>query len=84
MEVVRTFFVHLFSQVWRVLSLNMPVFDIPIWSVWVGIFTITLSIKILRNFLGLTGGIIASEEVSRWYNSKPYPRKSSNTSIARR
>lgn len=50
MAVVGEFFTNLFSQVWRVLELNMPVFNIPIWSVWVGIFLIELSIKIFNSF----------------------------------
>lgn len=69
MEVAGQFFTHLFSEVWRVLQLNMPVFNIPIWYVWVGIFIIGLSIKIFRGFLGLDSVSYSSSQ------SRNYPRK---------
>lgn len=67
MAVVGEFFTHLFTEVWRVLELNLPLFNIPVWSVWVGIFVIELSIKIIKSF-----------GISSPYNSNTrgrYPRK---------
>lgn len=48
---VGNFFTSWFAEVFRVLQLNMPLFNIPIWSFWSGAFLITLSIRIFRSFL---------------------------------
>lgn len=48
---VGQFFTALFAQVWRVLSLRLPVFNITILQFWVGVFIVELSIKVYRMFL---------------------------------
>lgn len=48
---VGQFFVALFSQVWRVLQLRLPVFGFTVLQFWVGAFIIDLSIKVYRMFL---------------------------------
>lgn len=48
---VGQFFTTMFAQVWRVLSLRLPVFGFTILQFWVGVFIVELSIKIYRLFL---------------------------------
>lgn len=72
---VGQFFTELFAQVWRVLELNMPYFNIPIWAVWAGILLITVSIKVFRNVVDI-GTSVGRDTVS--YQSKTdgkYKRK---------
>lgn len=74
MEIAQ-FFTQLFAQVWRVLELNMPYFNIPIWAVWAGILLITVSIKVFRNVVDI-GSFVGRDTFS--YQSKTdgnYKRK---------
>lgn len=75
---VGQFFTQFFAQIWRILEMNMPFFNIPIWAVWGGILLINVSIKVFRSVLGI-GANVGRDTLNYQSNqSGKYPRKGDN------
>lgn len=72
---VGQFFTQLFAQVWRVLELNMPYFNIPIWAVWAGILLITVSLKVFRNVVDIGASVGRDTVTYQSMTDRKYKRK---------